>query len=398
MKTVSYTGSLYNADRRLILFGGSIYGELVTRVIQELYHGKVYAIVDNKIKKLPWTDIPVFRTSNLYQVHNADIIICAAGSFENICNEVAEIVDSSCRVFDAIELLEDFKKSVLSGKLQSDNHYVYGTINLDDLIDKYNYYAGVENGYDQKLFLPYCVLCITTKCSLRCKECAAFIPEYRVQQEYSLKYLQSTFTKLLNVVDGIQELELMGGEPFLHSEFNPILEWCLQQDKIHAVKIITNGTIIPAEDTWKLMSHKKVKLVVDDYGALSSKYHEIIIHAKKTNVRCEEQSLQTWYSLRPVYDRKYSDIERKSIFCSCNFRSCIGVTNGRLYHCNVAGHMYNAGLILDKKDDYIDLDNPKETGMSFKDRIRNYINIDSMYACSFCNFREGVEVEVAEQV
>lgn len=397
MKIISFCKNTMNKNRMIVLFGGGIYGELVLRVINELYGGEVGAVVDNKMRELPWTTLPVMRSADLSQFHNADIIICGAGSFENIYNIIQKSVDDTCEVFDAIKILEDFKSGVEKQIVSVENHFIYGNIDLDTLIEKYRFCAGIQNQYHHRLIFPYCVLCITTKCSLRCKDCAAFITEYRSQEEYSLAYIKNTFGKVIDAVDEIQELELMGGEPLLHTEFNYILEWCLNQRKISAVKIITNGTIMPKEDTWKLMSNPKVKLVVDDYGKLSKCYQELLIYAQKHNVRCEEQKLQTWYGLKPIVKKQISREKHMQIFKDCYFRNCIGVTNGKFYHCNVAGHMYNAQLILDDSTDYIDLSRYDGSGKDIREEIRKYMEIDYMSACAYCNFCAGIEVPVALQ-
>lgn len=397
MKTVSFSKKHINKNRMIVLFGGGIYGELTSRVINELYGGEVGAIVDNKMRELPWTTLLVMRSSELSRLHNADIIICGAGSFKNIYDTIKKSINDTCKVFDAIEIFEDFRRGVIQQKISTDNHFIYGNINLDQLIEKYNCCAGIKNQYNDRLIFPYCVLCITTKCSLRCKDCAAFVTEYRSQEEYSLEYIKNTFGKVIDAVDEIQELELMGGEPFLHTDFNHILEWCLSQGKISAIKIITNGTIMPKEDTWELMANPKVKLVVDDYRELSKYYQELLTFAQKHHVRCEEQKLQTWYGLRPIVKRQISREKHIQVFKDCYFRNCIGVTNGRFYHCNVAGHMYNAQLILDNSADYIDLCGCDDSNKDMREEIRTYMKIDCMSACAYCNFSAGIEVPVAQQ-
>lgn len=62
----------------------------------------------------------------------------------------------------------------------------------------------------EKIYLSYCVRCITSKCSLKCRDCAAFIPKYKEKKDYSLAYVRENFGKILTAVDGIMELELMG--------------------------------------------------------------------------------------------------------------------------------------------------------------------------------------------
>ena len=190
----------------------------------------------------------------------------------------------------------------------------------------------------------------------------------------------------------------MGGEPFLHSHLDDILSWCIKQDKIHAIKIVTNGTIMPKETTWQVMRHNKVKLVIDDYGKLSKEFEAIITHAKNLGIRYEKQCLQTWYQLEPISKKNFSTKKIKSIFQNCNFKTCIGMTNGRFYHCNVAGHMHTVGLLSDQDSDYVELDNKEWSKPDLRNEIYKLINIEYLNACDYCNYSSNREIPVAKQL
>lgn len=58
--------------------------------------------------------------------------------------------------------------------------------------------------------------------------CVAFITRYQNKKDYTLAYVKDNLGKVIDAIDGIIELELMGGEPFLCREFDDILLWCIQ--------------------------------------------------------------------------------------------------------------------------------------------------------------------------
>lgn len=390
-------GNAIEKKRPILIWGGALYGEIAYNVLSKVYGKDIEAVIDNKQREVPWAKIKVIRTKDLEKYSGIDILVCAANAFGQIVKEAEKYKERDIRLFDCKEILTDYKAAVEKKMIPAESAYMYGDLNLDEMILKYNFYAGEKNGYDQHIFLSYCVLCITSKCSLKCKNCAAFISKYQVPSDYSLEYVKNVFGKFLNAVDGIQELELMGGEPFLCKEFDDILEWCLVQEKIRAVKIITNGTIIPAEKTWNLLNNSKVKLVIDDYGRLSRCYQELIELSKAHHVRYEEQKLQTWYQLEPITQKGNTDQRKKEIFQDCTFRTCIGVTNGRLYHCNVAGHMNTTGLLSDEESDFIELQRKDWDSKELKDAVRSFLALPYLQACDYCNYSSYVEVLVAEQ-
>ena len=390
-------GKLTEKKRPVLIWGGAMYGEIAYVVLTQLYGKNVEAVIDNKLREVSWADIKVIRTGELEKYSGVDILVCAANAFGHIVREAEKYQDRDIRLFDCRKILADYQSAREQKELQTESVYVYGGINLDEMILKYNFYAGEDNGYDKNIYLSYCVLCITSKCSLKCKNCAAFVTRYKEPADYSLEYVKSVFGKFLNVIDGIQELELMGGEPFLWHDFNDILEWCLTQDKIQTIKIITNGTIIPKEETWKLLGNKKVKLVIDDYGTLSRHYTDLVKLSEEYHVRYDVQKLQTWYQLEPVMKKGNTDQRKKEIFQDCVFRTCVGVTNGRLYHCNVSGHMNTVGLLSDAESDFIELQNKDWNNNELKETVRDFLSIPYLRACDYCNYSAHVEVLVAEQ-
>lgn len=384
-------------DRQIILFGGTMYGEIAYKIITSVYGGAITAIIDNKLRELSWTDTKVIRISELQDIRDADVLICAANSFELISKQLEVYKIKGIEVFDLRQILCDFKRLYTLDKCKFVSSYLYGELDLEEITDRYNYYAGEMNGYEKKLYLPYCVLCITSKCSLRCKNCAAFITHYEKREDYTLEYVKENLGKVLDAVDGIMELELMGGEPFLCKEFDDILSWCISQSKIRAIKIITNGTIVPRKDTWNLLKHNKVKLVVDDYGEHSYKFEEIVAGAEENEVRYEKQLLHSWYQIEPIVKHGFTEERLEEIFKECNFRTCVGITNGRFFHCNVAGHMNTVGLLDDENSDYVQLQGAEYKTEELKKKLSDFLHKKYIKACDFCNLYMGKEIEVAKQ-
>lgn len=375
-----------------------MYGEIAYKMLTEVYHATVFAIVDNKYSWLDWTNCKIIRSTELENMENLQVLVCAANSFDVISRQVAAWSDRKIEAFDICELLKVYRELYLQDKKKFSSSYLYGDIDLDEIIGRYEYYAGKNNTYGEKLYLSYCVLCITSRCTLKCKNCAAFIPQYKEKQDYSFQYVKENFCKILEAVDGITELELMGGEPFVCAEFAEILEWCIEQEKIRAIKIVTNGSVFPREEIWELLENDKVKLVVDDYGSLSRRFEAIVDGAAKRGVRCEKQRLQTWYQIEPIIRHNFTEDKLNQIFATCNFRTCIGMTNGRFYRCNVAGHMNAVGLLADSESDYVQLQGKDWDRQALRSELKAFLNRGHIQACDYCNLFKRKEIPVAEQL
>lgn len=388
----------YLTGNPIVIYGGTMYGEIAYKMITSIYGGQVDAIVENRYSKLNWTNCRIIRSSDLESLRDAKVLICGANSFENIRSQIEQYTDNNLEAFDICEVLRDYRTVYQQDEGKITNSYLYGDLDVDEIVERYEYFAGKNTVYGKKLYLSYCVLCITNKCSLKCKDCAAFIPKYKEKNDYSLAYVAENLGKILTAVDGIMELELMGGEPFLCTEFDEILAWCIEQKKIRAIKIVTNGTILPKAQTWKLLKNQKVKLVIDDYGKISYRFQEIVDRAQNEHVRYDKQNLQSWYRLEPIERHGFSVQQLEKIYKECNFRTCIGLTNGRFYHCNAAGHMNTVGILRDEDSDYLQIAGINWNAVELREKLRDFLTKPYIKACDFCNLYMNEEIPVAMQL
>lgn len=375
-----------------------MYGEIAYKMITEVYHADVFAIVDNKYSQVDWTDNKIICSSEIGNMQGVRVLVCAASSFDVISKQVEVWSDRDIEALDICELLREYKELYLQNRINFSSSYLYGEVDLDEIIERYEYCAGKNKEYAGKMYLPYCVLCITSRCTLKCKNCASFITQYKKKQDYSFQYVKNNFSKILEAVDGITELELMGGEPFLCIEFDEILRWCIEQKKVHGIRIVTNGSIFPTEGTWRLLENGKVKLIVDDYGEYSRQLNRIVEEAMKRNVHCKIQRLQTWYQIEPIAKHNFSENELNQIFATCNFKTCIGMTNGRFYRCNVAGHMNTIGVLADAESDYLQLEGIEWDKNVLRNELKSFLSRGHIQACDYCNLFMKQETPVAEQL
>lgn len=115
-------------------------------------------------------------------------------------------------------------------------------------------------------------------------------------------------------------------------------------------------------------------------------------------MRCEKQRLQSWYQIEPIARHGFSEDKLNQIYAACNFRTCIGVTNGRFYRCNVAGHMNTVGLLSDAESDYIQLQGKAWGKEELRAELKAFLAKKHIAACDYCQLYEHKEIPVAEQL
>jgi organic radical activating enzyme len=90
---------------------------------------------------------------------------------------------------------------------------------------------------------------------------------------------------LLSAVEQVYYLNVIGGEPFVHPQLQPIFEFALKQPKIKRVSATTNGTIIPRKELLEILRNPKTIVNISDYGDLSAKRDELADILNKNGVR-----------------------------------------------------------------------------------------------------------------
>ncbi len=269
---------------------------------------------------------------------------------------------------------------------------------------KLQYYLGSQDNlitilkkiFNNYLSLNYIELVITTKCTLRCKDCANLMPKYDKPYDVDLNVMKKSIQKLLNCCNEIKMFRILGGEPFCNPNLKFILKE-LNSEKIKQIVIVTNGTLIPKDkELIECLKDNKVVIEISDYGEYSKKLDELIKFCENNNINFYSGSfIRLWQDYGEL--KKYkNDISKQFFYCSIN---CKSILNGKLYYCPRLAHGIDLGLIKDNKSEYIDLINNDDK--LNKKLLKKYIFRNSpISACSYCKYatKNSNIIPVAEQL
>lgn len=246
----------------------------------------------------------------------------------------------------------------------------------------------------QKVILPRTPLMITTRCTLRCKECANLMPYYEKPKDYSADEIISWIKNVCDAVDEWICLELVGGEPFMYKDFERILTYALAQEKIQTVEVATNGTLIPSENIMQLLKNKKVIVKISEYPNIVD-YNRIIDRLKENGIRHELVYAMKWSRTGSLTHRGRSMLEVHTQYLNCgNAKMCRTILNGKLYVCSKAASLMEIGAATDIE--FIDL----KTRENLRERIRDFLRLTYSEACNYCDLGTSAEelIEPAVQV
>lgn len=133
---------------------------------------------------------------------------------------------------------------------------------------KQNYFAYFTSLYRRQregVFLGGVEIDLTKRCTLRCKECANLMQYYKKPDRIPGETIRKSVICLLDSVDGIAMLKILGGEPLLEQELQPYKEGliCLLKElELHREELKRTPHVDKKRKQWLtffLLSHKLKK-------------------------------------------------------------------------------------------------------------------------------------------
>lgn len=236
--------------------------------------------------------------------------------------------------------------------------------------------------------MKYLEIPITTACTLRCKDCANLMQYYRSEYNCTKTNVGSVDTQelliamnnLVKCVDYIEEVHILGGEPFLNKNLTQILSHLLGIRKIKNITIVTNGTILPSQEIMRMLQDKRSELFISNYGSYSSKIYEITQMCAGMGVRCKVLNNSQWYQSGGLISRQRTDDELKEQYSKCG-EFCRSLLNGHLYICPRSAHGTDLGIVNDYNVNLLER-SPR--------KIKRYEllaleNNNYVFMCDYCN-------------
>jgi len=241
---------------------------------------------------------------------------------------------------------------------------------------------------------------ITTRCTLRCRDCSVLIPHLSKLEDFNVDDAISDLEKLLSSVDYIHKLGILGGEAMLHKDFCRILDFADSHKKIGSIRVVTNGTFIPNDSVLdSLASSKKLYMNISEYPAVApAKRSELESVLKGRNIKYISYMDMQWYDLGGP-DEPRSDLQTaEKRFRYCWMKRCSGIRDGKLYMCGRSVFLPLVRQVENGESDYLYIRgwDGKENK---KSELRRFLRRKSLEACRYCNGTyEGKVVPPAVQL
>ena len=272
---------------------------------------------------------------------------------------------------DAQDILQSNKIVVLTGgKVYKDIANSLTEIGLQEYIDFCSVEIFISEWY-WNVKGQNCLLevhtAVTMQCTFKCRNCNMFVPYYREKVNCSGTELKQMYDLFFKYVDYVFCIALLGGEPFLSQATGEIINYLGKKysSQIGVINIISNGSIVPDDETIEIMSKNNVLVYLSDYSSTVSykeKLMQVVEKLTDNNIQYVLRSSEQWkdFGFPTVVPSIGKDVAEHMNTCAPLFH---GLNDNKFYYCHVAWSAEKAGMYKLEKYDYIDLEN-----LAMKDR------------------------------
>ncbi len=358
-----------NTYRQVIIYGTTFGGELLYHALEKQGIAVLY-FCDEYSEYKTFCSVPVIKKSDLLTHADVPVILAVARSLEAVYTSLmaGEILNPIFTAKYIVERLNWTEYFPVENAPQARAFISQYPIYVDSLSNTCNSFPTME-------------VFITEKCTLRCKNCSHMVPNYTRPKDYSIKSIIQSIERLLEYVR-IDELIILGGEPFLHPHLDMLLNWYIgRKECFGSLSILTNGTVIPQAHILELMRQAGASVRISDYGSLSAKKDKLKKYCQEASVSCSVL-YEKWMDFGCGETHQYSEEDLKRMFLSCPFSQDFLLMESRLYKCAHGAHLYNQNIIPVCQDDYLDLQREEQDLNMELTKIFSHTYLN---ACRFCN-------------
>ncbi len=314
---------------KFYLFGGGDYGRLF------------FDVVNNEIEILGFIDsdkskqgslikgVPVFAPESI-EIDETTAIIVTASQFARV------------EIFAVLDKL-DYKKNI--------DYYI-----LEVFLSVYFAYLHNKVYFTNVSMLP------STKCNLNCECCLNFNPYAKNPDVRPIEAVKSDIDLFFGAVDKVMLFHVSGGETFLYKNVVDVITYLSEnyRGRIGALRLITNGTIVPSDEVFQRLSTCDFDIIVDDYRDavphFAKNFDKLISKLEKFNITYTVNKDDFWIDLAPTKTDNSSFTEQQLIdyFDGCS-QSWQELRDGKLYSCNYDGYATVAGINPQQDEEVYDL-------------------------------------------
>ena len=120
--------------------------------------------------------------------------------------------------------------------------------------------------------IGFMVVSVGAACNFKCRDCGSLCPY--VQSEYRRQDVESVIDDLkifLDAVAVVRKLQIQGGEPFIYSDLDKLVDFVGNDDRVQRCIIATNGSITPSDKLMSTLKKNDAEIRISNYNLFPEK-------------------------------------------------------------------------------------------------------------------------------
>lgn len=393
-------------NKRLIIFGTGNYFKDFIWQYEELLD-KVECALDNKYKhtglleidKTAITVIPPQMIVN-FDIDKYVILFCSKfvremkEQLEQYIREEYEFYEYPLFTLDDPAGAKNLMARIIVPTLQiiRGNALMKSVLNMTGYVSEKEFEEGLISG--RIVTIPRLVVVLTSRCTLRCKECENLMRHFKQPGELNVNLILLSLQRIINAVDILPCCELIGGEPFLSNNLVTVLHFLLKQNKVAKIEITTNGTVLPKAELVSLLKDKRICVYVSNYGNVIDQ-SRFISYMREHEIDLKILSQEQWIANGGTENRGRDDSALIQQYNKClGGKVCKTLWEDKLFVCARAASLTALGCMGDEQALRIG------TSTDLREEIVYFLCGSRAKACDYCDRDSGTErmVQPAEQI
>ena len=229
-----------------------------------------------------------------------------------------------------------------------------------------------ENKNLEELIITSIDVVVTERCTMKCKDCSNLMPYFKKPINITTENIKKSLNNLSKKVLFINELRIIGGEPFMNKDIYNIIDICLKIKNFGKIIIYTNATLVPKNEVIDLLKNENIILEITNYKALSRKFFELtnILDLNGINYKVRELP-ETWDDSAIIKDFGRNEQDLQEIFQKCCSKFLTTLMHGKLYRCPFSASLDAINSVDFSKNDYLDLTDDNNLS---EEKLINFLN------------------------
>lgn len=388
-------------DFPVLIFGADIVGKMLAELLHRHRIRLDYFVDNNKNKcGVELCGVPVRHASELGAETRDAVVLIASTYIADLISQLEDLGFSNW--LPIAEIIEENRHENLEASLEGElrfNHAGgaftrdFDGFVLENMINSQKKYLDPD-----RLYIRSVDLIVTERCSLKCRDCSNLMQFYERPVDIGLEDLYRELDDLCAVADEINEIRIIGGDPFMNKECHQVVKRAASYPNINKVVVYTNGVICPPEEKLLEMVNDKTFVFITTYGDLSKRAEQLSEMLRKVGIPFNIQEAYGWTNCGGIGPHDRSESEQEQIFKFCCAKNFTTMTAGKIYRCPFSANVDRLQAMPDVPENHIDLRGAGAGAVDIdrtRDALRRFLReIAYIPACDYCNGRTYGDPEI----